>query len=197
MNWLQIFPERMRAELYRDDFVEQLPNEDPFEFFESGWKQVGKRDLVSKASLGDMVTYLPCDLMNKVDIASMAHGLECRQPFLDYRVVEFAARLPSKFKFDMFHGKKILQSAFGEKLPRQIWQRKKMGFGVPLGSWFQNELRRLTEERLLGDEARCHEYFRLDSLQRILDQHMSGKVNHCYRIWNLLILESWLRRWKN
>lgn len=195
MNWLQIFPERLRADLYRDDFVAQLPDEDPFEFFEAAWNGVGERDLVSKASLGDLMTYLPCDLMNKVDIASMAHSLECRQPLLDYRLVEFAARLPSRLKFRFGKGKRLLRDTFDRLLPRQIWTRKKMGFGVPLGSWFQHELRELTESRLLGPDARCHQFFRPEALQTLIDAHMQGRVNHCYRLWNLLFLESWLRRW--
>ncbi|RMF44746.1 MAG: asparagine synthase (glutamine-hydrolyzing) [Planctomycetota bacterium] len=195
MNWLQIFPEPMRADLYQDDLVEQLPDEDPFEFFESAWNAVGNRDLVSKASLADLMTYLPCDLMTKVDIASMAHSLECRQPMLDYRLVEFAAALPSRLKFRWGRGKLLLRDAFGPLLPRQIWTRRKMGFGVPLGSWFQRELRPLTEERLLGSEARCHRYFRPDALRTLVDQHMQGRVNHCYRLWNLLVFESWMRRW--
>ena len=195
MNWLQIFSEKLRAELYRDDFVEQLPDEDPFEFFESSWKQVGDRDLVSKASLADLVTYLPCDLMNKVDIASMAHSLECRQPFLDYRLVEFAVRLGSSHKFGLSGGKLILRRTYNKKLPRQIWTRKKMGFGVPLGSWFQNELRQLTEDRLLSTDSRCHAYFKVENLRQLVSQHMTGQINHCYRLWNLLVLETWLRRW--
>ncbi len=196
MNWLQIFPERMRAELYRPDFVEQLPDTDPFEFFEGAWKELNGRDLVSQASLADLVTYLPCDLMTKVDIASMAHGLECRQPFLDYRLVEFAASLPSSLKFRYGKGKRLLRSAFEKLLPRQIWERKKMGFGVPLGIWFQRELKQLTIDRLLGDQARCHTFFRTDVLSRMIEEHMTGRINHCYRLWNLLMFETWLRRWQ-
>ncbi len=197
MNWLQIFPERMRAELYRDDFLERLPNEDPYEFFEAAWRGVGERDVVSHASLADLTTYLPCDLMTKVDIASMAHGLECRQPFLDFRLVEFAASLPVSLKFRLGGGKRLLRKTFERLLPRQIWTRKKMGFGVPLGSWFQNELRALTYERLLGSDSRCHAFLRPDAIQVLVDQHMTGKVNHSYRLWNLLVLESWLRRWQS
>lgn len=195
MNWLQIFPERIRAELYHDDFVERLPNEDPYVFFESAWRRVGDRDLISRASLADLVTYLPCDLMTKVDIASMAHGLECRQPFLDYRLVEFAASLPVKLKFGFGGGKRLLRKTFGPLLPRQIWTRKKMGFGVPLGDWFKNELRGLTRERLLSNESRCHQFLKPDAIATLIDQHMTGRINHCYRLWNLLILESWLRKW--
>jgi asparagine synthase (glutamine-hydrolysing) len=186
----------MRGELYNDDFLQQLPDEDPFEFFEAAWQGVGQRDAISKASLGDLVTYLPCDLMNKVDIASMAHGLECRQPMLDYRLVEFAAALPSRLKFHPAGStKRLLRDTFGPLLPRQIWTRKKMGFGVPLGSWFQNELKEMTIGRLLGTDARCHQFFRPDAIGRLIEQHMSGRVNHCYRLWNLLFLETWLRRW--
>lgn len=195
MNWIQIFPERLRAELYTEPFVAQLPDEDPFEFLEQAWNRLGRRDLISRASLSDLVTYLPGDLMTKVDIASMAHGLECRQPFLDYRLVEFAASLPSRLKYRWGTGKRLLRTTFDRLLPRQIWTRKKMGFGVPLGSWFQNELRELTQQRLLGSDARCHQYFRPDVLRRLVEEHMTGKVNQAYRLWNLLIFESWLRKW--
>ena len=96
------------------------------------------------------MTYLPCDLMTKVDIASMAHALECRQPFLDYRVVEFAASLPVAWKYRRGHGKRILRRAFGDLLPQDIWTRRKMGFGVPLEHWFRDELRPLTHDVLLA-----------------------------------------------
>lgn len=196
MNWIQIFPEQLRASLYRDEFVEQLPDEDPFEFFEAAWKQTGNRDLVSKSSLADLITYLPCDLMTKVDIASMAHGLECRAPMLDYRLVELAASLPSKLKFRLGRGKRLLRRAFDKLLPRQIWTRPKMGFGVPLAVWFRHELRSLTQTRLLGNDARLHQFFRPEAIEQMVDQHLSGVTNHSYRLWNLLVLESWLRRWQ-
>lgn len=196
MNWIQIFPERLRHDLYTTDFLAQLPPEDPFEFFETAWKDLAPRDLIARASLADLVTYLPCDLMTKVDIASMAHGLECRQPMLDYRIIEFAAGLQTRHKYRRGVGKRLLRGAFEDLLPRQIWTRKKMGFGVPLGSWFQNELRELTHQRLLGTDARCHQYFRADALQEIVEQHMSGRVNQGYRLWNLLVFESWLRKWQ-
>lgn len=196
MNWLQIFPEGMRADLYQADFVEQLPDEDPFEFFQGAWLETSGRDLVSQASLSDLITYLPCDLMTKVDIASMAHSLECRQPFLDYRLVEFAAALPEKLKFRYGRGKRLLRDAFNRLLPRQIWERRKMGFGVPLGTWFRRELKEFTRQRLLGTDARCHAWFRPEVIELLIDQHVSGRVNHSYRLWNLLMMESWARRWQ-
>jgi asparagine synthase (glutamine-hydrolysing) len=117
LDWISIFNERRRADMYQDDFLAQLST-DPAAFLRSAWKRCAGRDAVSCASLADLVTYLPCDLMTKVDIASMAHGLECRAPFLDYRVVEFAAALPAKYKL---RGSRqlILHEAFGDLLPRR------------------------------------------------------------------------------
>jgi asparagine synthase (glutamine-hydrolysing) len=196
MNWVQIFPEQIRAELYQDDFLQQLPDEDPIQFFETAWRQAGNRDLVSRASLADLVTYLPCDLMNKIDIASMAHSLECRQPFLDYRLVELAARIPSRLKLGWSGGKLLLRTAFNRHLPRQVWTRRKMGFGIPLGRWLRGELAGVTRQNLLSPDSRCHSLFRPTAIKKLIDQHAAGQFNHEYRIWNLLILEAWLRRWQ-
>ena len=102
------------------------------------------------ASLTDLTTYLPCDLMTKVDIASMAHGFECRAPLLDYRVVEFAAALPASFKYHQGRGKWLLREAFGHLLPPEVFTRRKMGFSVPLDHWFRKELKPLTNDLLLA-----------------------------------------------
>ncbi len=196
LNWLQIFPETLRAELYNDDFLERLPGADPFDFLQAAWDRSAGRDAVTQASLADLVTYLPCDLMTKVDIASMAHGLEVRQPMLDYRVVEFAASLPVSLKFRARRGKLLLRDAFGELLPGKIWTRSKMGFGIPIDAWFRDELRPLVHETLLADDALCLEYFRQEKLRQLVQLHESSRQNHGYRLWSLLIFEQWLRRWK-
>ncbi len=195
MNWLQIFPERLRAELYQDDFVAKLPGDDPFEFVAAAWRRVGKRDLMTHASLTDLQTYLPCDLNTKVDIASMAHGLEVRQPFLDYRVAEFAASLPIQLKYRNGRGKHLLKAAFSDRLPSEVFTRAKMGFGVPIADWFRGPLRELVSSTLLSPTAQSLAFLRRDTVQLLVDQHQSGQVNHAYRLWNLLFLEMWLRRW--
>ncbi len=195
MRWMQIFSEANRQEMYREDFIERLPNRDPFVFLEQAWNRSGSRDLITKASTTDLQTYLPCDLMTKVDIASMAHSLEARQPFLDYRLIEFAASLPVALKYRWRRGKRLLEDAFGDLIPKQIWRRPKMGFGIPLGPWFRGPLRSRTEELLLGTDARCHTYLRPEYLKSLLTNHTEGKSNEGYRLWNLLVLELWLRRW--
>jgi len=195
LEWIAIFNESRRVMLYRDDFIERLPNTDPFGFLSRAWVRAGQRDVVTAASLADLTTYLPCDLMTKVDIASMAHSLEVRQPFLDHRVVEFAASLPIALKFRRGSGKRLLRHAFGHLLPTSIWNRKKMGFGVPIDHWFRNELRELTHDSLLDANVRTSHYFRRQVVEELVTQHESGQFDHAYRLWALLVLELWLREW--
>lgn len=195
VEWIAIFNEARRGALYNDDFLAALPDADPAEFLLRAWRRAGRRDPVTAASLADLMTYLPCDLMTKVDIASMAHGLEVRQPFLDYRLVELAIRMPRRFKYRRGRGKLILRKALGELLPGTIWRRPKMGFGVPLDHWFRGELRPLTRDVLLDPEARLREYFRPEAVERLVREHQSGDFDHSYRLWAVLVLELWLRKW--
>ncbi len=195
LNWLQIFPESLRASLYTDDYVATLPGDDPYDFLAAAWQRSEGRDVVTRASTADVLTYLSCDLMTKVDIASMAHGLEVRQPLLDYRVVELAAAMPVEFKFRGRRGKLILEETFGSMIPKSIFRRKKMGFGIPIGGWFRNELKPMVHDTILADDARISAYFRREAIAELVHAHESSKHNHGYRLWNLLILEKWLRRW--
>jgi len=195
LDWVGIFRESQRAELYADDFVAQLPDSDPAEFLVRAWRQSAGRDAVATASLTDLVTYLPCDLMTKVDIASMAHGLECRQPMLDHRLVELAVQIPTHLKLRGRRGKRILQRAFGSLLPDEIWRRRKMGFGAPMSDWFRSELREMTADTLLASDAHCRAFCREDAVRGMFEQHQSGQFDHAARLWALLTFELWLRRW--
>ncbi len=194
LDWISIFNEARRGELYNEAFVAQLPDCDPAGFLTTQWKRTKGRDPISAASLTDLVTYLPCDLMTKVDIASMAHGLEVRAPFLDHRLVEFAAALPAKFKVRNRRGKWLLKQAFGDLLPREVWQRPKMGFGVPLDHWFRNELKPLLRETLLEGEA-VKRWFRREAVEELMLAHDARRFDHSARLWSLLMLELWLKEW--
>ena len=195
MDWIAIFGESRRAELYTDEFVARLPDADPFDFLAAAFERARGRDSVTAASLADLVTYLPCDLMTKVDIASMAHGLECRQPFLDHEVVELAAGMPLKLKFRGLRGKRILQRAFGDLLPRRIWRRPKMGFGVPLDRWFRHDLKDYVRQVLLDPSTLARGYFRPAAVAQLVEEHQSGRFDHSYRLYALLSLELWHRQW--
>lgn len=194
MNWIQIFGEASRLDLYRETFIEQLPDRNPVSFLADAWRRAGKRDLVSCATTADLQTYMPCDLMTKVDIASMAHSLEARQPMLDYRLVEWAAALPSHLKLRGRRGKCLLMDTYHDLLPKAIWNRSKMGFGVPIAKWFKTSLRDRTYDALLGPDAKCHSFFRREAIETLVEEHMSGRSNQAYRLWNLLFLELWLRK---
>ncbi len=195
LDWICIFNTQRRATLYEDAFAERLPDEDPIRFLGSTLDHIEGRDPVTAIALTDLQTYLPCDLMTKVDIASMAHALECRQPFLDVRMVELAASFPLAWKYRAGVGKRMLRKAFGHLLPNSIWSRKKMGFGVPLDHWFRAELKELTHDVLLGQRARERGLFRSDSVAELIRQHERAEFDHAYRLWALLVLELWTEQW--
>jgi len=195
LEWIAIFGEARRADLYSDAFLAQLPDADPLEFLAAAHRRCTQRDPVTAISLTDLVTYLPCDLMTKVDIASMAHGLECRQPLLDYRVVELAARMPRELKFRHGRGKRILLETFADLVPRAVQRREKMGFGVPLDHWFRGPLAGFARDVLLDPRTLARGLFRPEAVEELLEAHVSGRFDHGYRLWALLVLELWQRRW--
>jgi asparagine synthase (glutamine-hydrolysing) len=139
----------------------------------------------------DLATYLPGDLLPKSDIASMAHSLELRSPLLDHRVVELGLSLPDSAKVGGREGKLALRRAFADLLPPEVEARGKSGFGLPLASWFRGELRSLTREVLLDERARVRGWFRPRAVERLLDEHAGGRVDHGHRLWTLLMLELW------
>lgn len=195
LEWIAIFGQSRRDALYSDGFASQLSGENPLKFLDTALARSDKRDALTAFSLADLVTYLPCDLMTKTDIASMAHGLECRQPFLDHKVVELAARMPRRLKFRRGRGKLILRETFGDLLPEAIQRRPKMGFGVPLDHWFRHELRDYTRDVLFDKKTLDRDYFRPAAVTRLWEEHQQGNFNHGYRLWSLLILELWQREW--
>ncbi len=195
MEWMSMFNEARRADLYTDSFLAELPGADPFDFLSRAFARSRARDAVTSASLTDLTTYLPCDLMTKVDIASMANSLECRAPFLDHRVVELAAKMPIECKLRRGSGKRVLQRAFGPLLPKSLMRRPKKGFGVPLEHWFRDDLRDYTRQVLLDRTATERGIFNPAAVQRLLEEHQAGTFDHSYRLWGLLFFELWHRQW--
>ncbi len=193
LRWIGIFDREWRNKLYTDGFREQLGDFDSGGLLLSAYEECPDRDFVTRTTCADVVTYLPFDILKKVDIASMAFSLECRSPFLDHHVAELAARMPLSLKQQGCRSKVVLTETFADLLPASIQTRKKMGFGVPLAPWFRNELKELLIDTLLGDRAAGRGLFRREAVQELIDEHMSGEWDHCYRLWNLLCLEHWCR----
>jgi asparagine synthase (glutamine-hydrolysing) len=116
---------------------------------------------------------------------------------LDYRVVESAASLPARLKYRFGRGKRLLQQAFGDLLPREVFTRRKMGFGVPLDAWLRSDLAPLVEELLNETAVVRRGWFRPEAVQRLIREHRSTRFDHSARIWALIVLESWCRAWSD
>ena len=155
----------------------------------------GTEDLVpvDAAMSVDVRSYLPYDLLVKVDIAAMASSLEGRSPFLDHEVMELAAGLPASMKLKGRSGKHILKETFKDLLPAENVERRKMGFGVPVGAWFRGPLKDFLHESLLAQDALSRDYFKHDSLEAYVGEHLEGRADHGQRLWSLLMLEMWHR----
>ncbi len=134
-------------------------------------------------------TFLPDDLLVKVDIATMAVGMEARSPFLDHRLLEFSASLPASWKVGLFSKKKILKDVFRGQIPNEI-MRGKRGFELPVDDWFRNNLYPWAREIILGSGF-AQSYFKKSALEKLLDNHKNNRKNHGQRIWTLVCLELW------
>ena len=207
LGWMTTFDEDARIELYSEGHLDSLasagatlrdPTEaDPVAITMSAFALAFRRDPIARAMVSDLVTYLPDDLLVKVDLASMAHSLECRGPFLDHRVVELAAAMPTnhKLRFRQGRSKVVLKRAFSDLLPAAIKTRPKMGFGVPISRWFRNELKNELKEVLLDPVCLNRGLFRPAAIERLVDEHVREEREHSFRLWAILMLELWFRRY--
>jgi asparagine synthase (glutamine-hydrolysing) len=150
-------------------------------------------DAVNRLLDLDTQTYLPDDIFTKVDIASMAHGLEVRAPFVDHVLLERMAALPGSVKLRHFRGKQLLRRAVRDLVPAAILTRTKKGFNLPLDRWMRQELRGLSRDLLTDATARGRGLFDAAGVERLLDEHAAG-LSHGRRLWNLSVLELWLRQ---
>src|SRR5262249_12812974 len=143
----------------------------------------------------DAETYLPEDVLTKVDRMSMAHSIESRVPLLDNEVVAFAATLPVSLKIANGRRKHVLKEVAASVLPREILERPKQGFGVPLGTWFRGSLGELFADTLLSAASLQRGYFQAQFVRKIVGEHLCGKRDHTLRLWQLVVFERWHRQY--
>ena len=192
-QWMTAFSREDMRTQYGEFMSGVLTENDPYDYLMKLFEQSGARDIVEKAMDVDIRSYLPFDLLVKVDIASMANSLEVRCPFLDHELMGFMSSIPVEYKLKGSIKKYILKKAFKGIVPEEIFNRKKTGFGVPVSRWFRNDLKDYISDVLLSRQSLERGYFKPDALQTVLSEHMSGKIDHGPRLWTLLMLELWHR----
>jgi asparagine synthase (glutamine-hydrolysing) len=129
-----------------------------------------------------------------MDIASMSVSLEARSPFLDHRLMEFAASLPERMKLRRMTTKYLLKKVLKEFVPGQNLTRQKMGFGVPIGYWFRRSMQPFLRETLLSEKSLGRGFFKPERIRAIVDEHTDNRVDHSHRLWSLMMLELWFQR---
>jgi asparagine synthase (glutamine-hydrolysing) len=183
---------RARHALYTDEFREVVGETAPPEdLITRAYLASDAGDDVNRLLDTDIQTYLPGDLLVKMDIASMAHSLEVRSPLLDHHFMEMTASLPGSWKVANGTTKKLFKDALRPWLPGHILDRPKSGFSVPLAQWFRTELRDLPGEILLDPRALRRGLFQEQELRRLIDAHVSGAWDNSYTLWALIQLELW------
>jgi asparagine synthase (glutamine-hydrolysing) len=193
-RWMSYFTRADLVDLYEPAFAACLPATAPADvLIADPWRQSRARETVGVMLDVDIQTYLPGDLLVKMDIATMAHSLEVRSPFLDHLLMERIARLPTGLKLHGRTGKALLKEAVRPWLPDAVISRRKMGFGVPIASWFRGSLARLPEDVLLDPKATGRGMFRPARIHRLIDAHRSGAADNSAKLWSLLQLELWFR----
>jgi asparagine synthase (glutamine-hydrolysing) len=154
------------------------------------------RDDVAPYLWFDQKYFLPDDILSKVDRMSMAHAVEVRPPFLDHRIVEFAATLPSSFKIHGARQKFILKKLMENKLPPSVIRRSKVGFDIPAHEWLRGPLRSLLQDTLRDVGAEHSQFFKQSGIEAALDKHLKRRANLGYHLWGLLVLFLWMKRWR-
>lgn len=194
-EWISIFGAMARQEIYTDDFRHALGSSKAAGWLEKFYAELPNRDFLTRTMYVDVNTYLSGDILTKVDIASMAHGLECRGPFLDQEMVALAGRMPASLKLRGFQKKFLLKKAFADLLPPAIRGRGKMGFGVPIDRWLRRELAPMRDDLLLGQRFRERGWLDRGVVLRLIREHDECRWDHSYRLWALLMLELWARNY--
>lgn len=153
------------------------------------------RDLLSYMMAADYQTYLTDDILQKVDRATMSVSLEGREPFLDQNIIEWAAQLPSEYKYYQGQKKYILKQIVHKYIPKELMDRPKKGFNIPLESWLGNELKDLVKEYLCEASLKAHGLFNNDEVKKLLNDFFNGRTEMYFKVWYLLMFQMWYKRW--
>lgn len=194
LRWVSVFDTAAKEDLYSDDFRHETQSIRAADLLAPWFQRANGAGIVDAALLADLNTYLPNDLLVKVDIATMAVSLEARSPFLDHHLIEFAASLPEKLKLRGLTTKYLLKRVLKKLLPAENLNRKKMGFGVPIGHWLRGRLQPFLRETLLSELALKRGLFKPEGVQQMVQLHTRGERDYSHQLWTLMMLELWFQR---
>ncbi len=193
LRWSSYFSPSQRAALWKAECWSQWSPQNAERYFLEHFEAANGSRL-DRTLYTDLHTYLPGDLLVKADRMTMAASLEGRSPFLDHRLMEWAARLPDEMKIRGRTGKVLLRRAFADMLPPRLRGRGKQGFGIPLAAWFRGPLREWTSELLLDPHSPLATWFNRPVLKQLLEEHVRARADHGKRIYALVMLALWARR---
>ncbi|MFH1787847.1 MAG: asparagine synthase (glutamine-hydrolyzing) [Candidatus Altiarchaeota archaeon] len=194
-DWITLFKEDGRRQLYAPATSKMVGGLDSTGYIKRFYGESSTGNFIENTMLVDVKTYLPEDLLVKVDRASMAHALEVRVPFLDHELVEYSQSIPLSLKFPGLRLKHLLKKSVRDVIPKGILERRKHGFGVPVGEWFKRELKNVAYDKLLGRQSPTREFFDAKYVEKMLDDHVRGRAENSYRIWTLLFFDLWCRKY--
>ena len=194
LSWVSVFDGKAKQDLFTEKFSRESQGASAAGMLDPWFARANGSGIVDAALLTDIMTYLPNDLLVKVDIATMANSLEARSPFLDHHVIEFAASLPEKYKLRGLTTKYLLKQVLRKLLPAENLDRRKMGFGVPIGHWLRGQLQPFLRETLLAEASLNRGLFRPEAVKHLVEQHTRGERDHSPQLWTLLMLELWFQR---
>ena len=194
LRFMGHFDEADKAWLYTPEFAAATEGQATGDLMLDLYRESGARDPLDAILYAEIGSSLADTLLPKVDITAMAHALEVRSPFLDHELMGFAARLPASLKVRWLESKWILKRALRALLPKEILERPKMGFGVPLDRWFGGDWRPLLHDVLLSERALARGYFRPQALAELVRRWERGGRFGQYHLYDLLVLELWHRR---
>lgn len=193
-RWVTTFNRDTKRELYTDAFAASVAGQDPLSILDEWFAKANGTGTLDATLLTDQMTYLPNDLLVKVDIATMANSLEARSPFLDHKLIEFAASLPEDLKMSGVGTKSLLKKVAARVVPKDVIYRRKMGFGVPVGKWFRGEMKDFVRSILLSESSLKRGIVRPEILERYVNEHIAGERDHSFQLWTFLMLELWFQR---
>ncbi|NJM53466.1 MAG: asparagine synthase (glutamine-hydrolyzing) [Blastocatellia bacterium] len=193
-KWVSSIDRNTKESLYTQDFKNQVKSVDSAQFLTQWFDKSNGNGIVDATMFTDQMTYLPNDLLVKVDIASMANSLEARSPLLDHKVIEFAASLPESIKLKGAENKSLLKKVASRLVPREVLYRKKMGFGVPITHWLRRDLKEFLQENLLSEKFAKRGIIKQEVVKKLVNEHINAEKDHVWELWTILMLELWFQR---